>query len=152
MFHSTYPSVGLHMFHSTGPGFVTGKICLTFYYYNLFRDKKIKFNFRQHKHIFSPNVRLASKKFSARLFENILRTSYLVTGQVKIWLYLPGGQVKIFRFFYPCFFDQCHYSSIGYVCCDVDGCHVLCLRQYHGQSTTVISRHRPDMTSKQTTK
>ena len=31
----------------------------------------------------------------------LTRTSYLVTGQVKILMYLPRGQVKIFRFFYP---------------------------------------------------
>ena len=43
-----------------------------------------KLNFRQDKHIFSPNVRRASKKFSAILFDNIFRTSYLATGQVKI--------------------------------------------------------------------
>ena len=34
-----------------------------------------KLNFRQDKHIFSPNVRRGSKKFSASLFDNILRTS-----------------------------------------------------------------------------
>ena len=28
--------------------------------------------------------------------------SYLVTGQALTLMYLPGGQVKIFRFFYPC--------------------------------------------------
>ena len=33
---------------------------------------------------------------------SLTRTSYLVTGQVKILMYLPGGQVNIFRFFYPC--------------------------------------------------
>ena len=32
---------------------------------------------------------------------SLTRTSYLVTGQVKILMYLPGGQVKIFRFFTP---------------------------------------------------
>ena len=32
----------------------------------------------------------------------LTRTSYLVTGQVKILRYLPGGQVKFFRFFCPC--------------------------------------------------
>ena len=58
---------------------------------NINRDKKItcpgardKSNFRQDKHIFSPNVRWASKKFSASLFDDIFRTSYLATGQVKI--------------------------------------------------------------------
>ena len=72
------------------------------------RGKKItcpgardKLNFRQEKHIFSLNVRRASEKSSARLFDNMFWTSYLATGQVKIWLYLPGGQVKILRFFYP---------------------------------------------------
>ena len=46
------------------------------------RGKKItcpgardKLNFRQDKHIFSPNVRGTSEKFSARLFDNIFRTS-----------------------------------------------------------------------------
>ena len=55
------------------------------------RGKKItcpgawdKINFRQDKHIFSPNVRRASKKLSASLFDNIFRTCYLATGQVKI--------------------------------------------------------------------
>ena len=55
------------------------------------RGKKItcpgardKLNFRQDKHTFSPNVRRASKKISASIFDNILRTSYLATGQVKI--------------------------------------------------------------------
>ena len=72
------------------------------------RGKKItcpgaldKLNFRQDKHIFSPNVRWASKKFNASIFDNIFRTSYLATGQVKILPNLPGGQVKILRFFYP---------------------------------------------------
>ena len=48
----------------------------------LFRGKKItcpgardKLNFRQDKHIFSPNVRRTSKNFSASLFDNIFRTS-----------------------------------------------------------------------------
>ena len=62
-----------------------------------------KLNFRQDKHIFSPNVRRTSKKFSASLFDNIFRTSKLTTGQVKNWVILPGGKVKIFRYFYPCF-------------------------------------------------
>ena len=55
------------------------------------RGKKItcpgaedKLNFRQDKHIFSPNVRRTSKKFSASLFDNIFWTSKLTTGQVKI--------------------------------------------------------------------
>ena len=34
-----------------------------------------KLNFRQDKHIFSPNVWRASEKFSASLFDNIFRTS-----------------------------------------------------------------------------
>ena len=42
------------------------------------RGARDKFNFRQDKHIFPPNVRWASKKFSASLFDNIFRTSYLV--------------------------------------------------------------------------
>ena len=57
----------------------------------MYRGKKItcpgardKLNFRQDKQIFSPNVRRASKKSSARLFDNIFQTSYLATGQVKI--------------------------------------------------------------------
>ena len=41
-----------------------------------------KLNFRQDKHIFSPNVRRASKKFNANLFDNIFQTSYFATGQV----------------------------------------------------------------------
>ena len=40
--------------------------------------------FRQDKHVFSPKVRRASKKFIASLFDNTFRTSYLATGQVKI--------------------------------------------------------------------
>ena len=84
---------------------------------SLYRGKKItcpgardKLNFRQDKHIFSPNVRRASKKFSASLFfleysvsDKTFRTSYLATGRVKILIFLPEGQVKILRFFYPCF-------------------------------------------------
>ena len=35
------------------------------------------------------------------IYFSLTRTSYLVTGQVKILMYLPGGQVKIFRFFLP---------------------------------------------------
>ena len=75
-------------------------------YLMMYRCKKItcpgaqnKLNFRQDKHIFSPNVLQTSKKFSASLFDDTFRTSYLATGQVKIWLCLPGGQVKILRFF-----------------------------------------------------
>ena len=59
--------------------------------YIYIRGKKItcpgardKLNFRQDKHIFSPNVWRASKKFSASLFDSIFWTSYLATGQVKI--------------------------------------------------------------------
>ena len=40
-------------------------------------------------------------KNSMFVYFSLTRTSYLVTGQVKIVMYLPGGQVKIFRFFYP---------------------------------------------------
>ena len=60
-----------------------------------------KLNFRQDKHTFSPNVRRTRKKFSASLLEITFRTSYLATGQVNIWLYLLGGQVKNFTFFLP---------------------------------------------------
>ena len=74
-----------------------------------YRGKKItcpgardKLNFRQDKHIFSPNVWRTSKKLNASIYFSLTRTSYLVTGQVKILMGLPGGQVKIFRFFYPC--------------------------------------------------
>ena len=41
-------------------------------------------------------------KNSLIVYFSLTRTSYLVTGQVKILMYLPWGQVKIFRFFYPC--------------------------------------------------
>ena len=41
-------------------------------------------------------------KNSMLVYFSLTRTSYLVTGQVKILMDLPGGQVKIFRFFYPC--------------------------------------------------
>ena len=44
-------------------------------------------------------------KNSLIIYFFLTRTSYLVTGQVKILMYLPGGQVKIFRFFYPCYGD-----------------------------------------------
>ena len=40
-------------------------------------------------------------KNSMLVYFSLTRTSYLVTGQVKILMYLPGGQVKIFRFFLP---------------------------------------------------
>ena len=72
-----------------------------------------KLNFRQDKQIFSPNVRRTSKKFNACLSFPLTRTSYLVTGQVQILMYLPGGQVNIFRFFYPCIVSQFMYS-LGY--------------------------------------
>ena len=75
----------------------------------LTRGKKItcpgardKLNFRQDKHIFSSNVRRTSKKLILLVYFSLTRTSYLVTGQVKFLMCLPGGQVKIFRFFYPC--------------------------------------------------
>ena len=41
-------------------------------------------------------------KYSMLVYFSLTRTSYLVTGQVKILMDLPGGQVKNFRFFYPC--------------------------------------------------
>ena len=40
-------------------------------------------------------------KNSMLVYFALTRTSYLVTEQVKFLNYLPGGQVKIFRFFYP---------------------------------------------------
>ena len=40
-------------------------------------------------------------KNSMLVYFSLTRTSYLVTGQVKILMDLPGGQVKILRFFYP---------------------------------------------------
>ena len=40
-------------------------------------------------------------KNSMLVYFSLTRTSYLVTGQVRILMYLPGGQVKFFRFFYP---------------------------------------------------
>ena len=40
-------------------------------------------------------------KNSMLVYFSLTRTSYLVTGQVKILMDLPGGQVKIFRFFLP---------------------------------------------------
>ena len=49
-------------------------------------------------------------KNSLIVYFSLTRTSYLVTGQVKILMYLPGGQVKIFRFFYPC--SSCSNSII----------------------------------------
>ena len=82
------------------------------------RGKKItcpgardKLNFRHDKHIFSPNIQQASKKFSASLFfleylvsDNTFRTSYFATGRAKILEYLPGVQVKFFRYFNPCIY------------------------------------------------
>ena len=41
-------------------------------------------------------------KNSMLVYFSLTRTSYLVTGQVKNFMYLPGGQVNFFRFFYPC--------------------------------------------------
>ena len=41
-------------------------------------------------------------KNSMLVYFSLTRTSYLVTGQVKILMDLPGGQVKILTFFYPC--------------------------------------------------
>ena len=76
----------------------------------VFRDKKItcpgardKLNFRQDKHIFSPNVLRTSKKFTDSLFflDKDKLFDYRKNFDVKILMYLPGGQVKIFRFFYP---------------------------------------------------
>ena len=75
---------------------------------HLNRGKKItcpgardKLNFRQDKHIFSPNVLRTSKKFTDSLF--FLDKDKLFGNRTsKILMYLPGGQVKIFRFFYPC--------------------------------------------------
>ena len=40
-------------------------------------------------------------KNSMLVYFSMTRTSYLITGQVKILMYLPRGQVKIFRYFYP---------------------------------------------------
>ena len=65
-------------------------VCVYTVYIYIYRGKKItcpgardKLNFRQDKHIFSLNVQRASKKSSVHLFDNIFRTSYLATGQVK---------------------------------------------------------------------
>ena len=111
------------------------------------RGKKItcpgardKLNFRQDKQIFSPNVRRTNKKFNACLSFPLTRINYLVTGQVQILMYLPGGQVNIFRFFYPWKPKINPLSAF----CDLMPCHVLCLQ--HGfpvkhnsdQSNTVV--------------
>ena len=40
-------------------------------------------------------------KNSLIVYFSLTRTSYLVTGQVKILMYLPGGQVKFLDFFTP---------------------------------------------------
>ena len=73
----------------------------------IYRGKKItcpgardKLNFRQDKHIFYP-MSGGQVKNSMLVYFSLTRTSYFVTGQVKILMYLPRGQVKIFRFFYP---------------------------------------------------
>ena len=75
---------------------------------NTYMGKKIncpgardKLNFRQDKHIFSLNVRRTSKKLNASIFfldmNNFFdnRTSKNFDG-------LARGQMKMFRFFYPC--------------------------------------------------
>ena len=72
------------------------------------RGKKItcpgardKLNFRQDKHIFSPNVRRTSKKLNASIF--FLEKDKLFSNRTsKNFDALARGQVKIFRFFYPC--------------------------------------------------
>ena len=40
-------------------------------------------------------------KNSMLVYFSLTKTSYLVTGQVKILMHLPRGQVQIFRFVYP---------------------------------------------------
>ena len=62
-----------------------------------------KLNFRQDKHIFSPNVRQTSKKLNASIF--FLDKDKLFGNRTsKNLMDLPAGQVKIFRFFYPCLY------------------------------------------------
>ena len=41
-------------------------------------------------------------EISVRSVLKISLIVHLATGQVNIWLFLSGGQVKILRFFYPC--------------------------------------------------
>ena len=53
-------------------------------------------------------------KISMLVNFSLTRTSYLVTGQVKILMDLPGGQVKIFRFFYPCTLITVHEVNHGF--------------------------------------
>ena len=76
-------------------------------YIYIYRGKKItcpgardKLNFKQDKHIFSPNVRRTSKKLNASIF--FLDKDKLFGNRTsKNLMDLPAGQVKIFRFFYP---------------------------------------------------
>ena len=59
-----------------------------------------KLNFRQDKHIFSPNVLWTSKKFTDSLF--FLDKDKLFGNRTsKNFDVLARGQGKIFRFFYP---------------------------------------------------
>ena len=52
-------------------------------------------------HLMSSGQVKNSEQVYLTIYHDIFRTSYLVTGQEKIWLYFPGGQVKILRFFTP---------------------------------------------------
>ena len=76
--------------------------------FNQIRGKKItcpgardKLNFRQDKHICSPNVRRTSKELSASIFF-LDKDKLLGNRTSKNFDVLVQGQVKIFRFFYPC--------------------------------------------------
>ena len=73
------------------------------------RGKKItcpgardKLNFKQDKHIFSPNVRRTSKKFSASLFDNIFLDKLIDYRTSKNLTYIAWGTSENFKiFFYP---------------------------------------------------
>ena len=61
-----------------------------------------KLNFRQDKDIFSLNVRWASKKSSARLFDNIFRTIKLFGNRTsKNLTLLARGTSENFKIFLP---------------------------------------------------
>ena len=69
--------------------------------------------------------------------------SYLVTGHVKILMYLPRGQAKNFRFFYPCI------TWFFYVICPREGIFARDQRSranvcFRGQITQLIWKNPCD--------
>ena len=88
------------------------------------RGKKItcpgardKLNFRQDKHIFSPNVlRTFEVKNSLIVYFSVTRTSYLVARQVNILMYLMD-KWKFLDFFTPGVTCLCHIMILYYLSC-----------------------------------